>query len=160
MNRKVLVMAVACLAVAMLATPLVCAAKTTKLITVTGTFYGLPGGTWILDPAGKSDNTILTIVDGIVIWEGDIAGPSTYSGRTVLHAGGERDNKEGVWTITATVSDENGVPHSGTLFIKRAQANWRIIGGTDGLANLHGEGTSEDIGFPYWAYTGQVHFDP
>jgi len=40
------------------------------------------------------------------------------------------------------------------------EGTWVIISGTDGLANLHGQGTWHNISPQLNAYEGQVHFDP
>jgi hypothetical protein len=41
------------------------------------------------------------------------------------------------------------------------EGTWVIIGGTGGLAGLHGQGTwSHTAGIPGLQYEGQVHFDP
>lgn len=40
------------------------------------------------------------------------------------------------------------------------EGQWVITGGTEGLANLHGQGTWHSLGVQLNAYEGQVHFDP
>ena len=40
------------------------------------------------------------------------------------------------------------------------EGTWTIISGTEGLANLHGQGTWHNHGVQLNGYEGQVHFDP
>ena len=72
-----------------------------------------------------------------------------------------------------TVVDEFGVQHEGTMVLKTNgkqysdtclpssaewNGHWVIIGGTDGLADLHGQGTFHGPSFKL-EYAGQTHFD-
>lgn len=47
----------------------------------------------------------------------------------------------------------------GTIDGSAAQGHFVILSGTDGLANLHGQGTFEQVGTT-GTYSAQIHFDP
>lgn len=145
-------------------------AYATKPIPVSGTFKQTAAGSSTSWHAGKSDNVILTLSGVTFKWEGDISGIGTYDGRWVIHNYGDSANvwvnSIGYYTIAATVDGK-----SGTLYIEGVgnsgnpqPSTWRIIGGTDELANLHGQGTFEpNLATPSpfdYLYSGYVHFDP
>ena len=99
---------------------------------------------------------------------GDIVGTDgTFDRRLVFHdyLSGLPNSwitQHGIITIDATFDDMEG-----TLYI-RTSANskvspdgeWRIIGGTGELANLHGQGTFDHVNPFIFNYEGQVQFDP
>jgi hypothetical protein len=167
MNRKVLVIAVALMAVAMIALP-ISAVSATKPMPVSGTFTMFPG-VISENNAGNSDNSIWTFEDLPVIFDGGIIGTGSYDGRWVVHNYDDPlalwVNSKGHYEIEATVDGK-----SGTLYIEAGSnsghpttlkpAKWRIIGGTGELANLHGQGTFIGETIFLYVYTGQVHFDP
>ncbi len=157
---------------ALLLTMSMSVAYATKPIPVSGIFSVTKGvGSITYWQAGESDNHIWTLSDYTTTWTGDISGIGTYDGRWVTHnygppAGDEWVNSRGSYTIAATVDGK-----SGTLYIEGVgnsgnpqPSTWRIIGGTDELANLHGQGTFEPnlaTPSPYdYLYSGDVHFDP
>jgi hypothetical protein len=135
----------------------------TASIPVNGTWYTTIPGSAITEQAGKSDNYIVTISDYTQAWTGDISGTTSYDGRWITHVGNPTwVNSRGHYTIEATVFGK-----SGTLYIEGVTnsgnpqpSTWRIVGGTDELANLHGEGTFVGPVAGVYTYTGQVHFDP
>jgi len=162
------------LAAALLLTMSMSVAYATKPIPVSGIFSATKGvsGSIAYWQAGESDNHIWTLSDYTTTWTGGISGIGTYDGRWVFHnygppAGDEWVNSRGSYTIAATVAGK-----SGTLYIEAGSNSktpdtprlWRIIGGTDELANLHGQGTFEPnlaTPSPYdYLYSGYVHFDP
>ncbi len=78
----------------------------------------------------------------------------------------------GEMTFSGTVMDEAGIRHEGTAVLKASgiqysdtcdpspaewQGNWVILGGTEGLANLHGRGTFHGPSF-HLLYEGQIRF--
>ena len=124
----------------------------------------------ILEVKESGCNTFLTTFeDGL--WTGTFDGSSTEDARVVIHCNGS-------WSFHATVTfDQVTVDgKSGTLEMKvngsRPDAfsdwtgRWVITDGTDGLENLHGQGTWEGPGSPgggEWGdifYYGQIHFGP
>jgi len=137
-------------------------------------------GTWTYEPTVE----ITKVADGNMFMSGDEV--STYQYGTfvgtsydvftaVVHPSGFV-TCEGLISFSGTVG-ENG--ESGTmviLFVGKQSAEtglwsgqWVILSGTEGLANLHGQGTWGGPGFPnhlvnpgepdLW-YSGQIHFDP
>jgi hypothetical protein len=130
-----------------------------KPMPVEGTLSPLPGSTYEMRPAGKSDNVIVEL-SGPHVWTGSFEGTSNSESRWVVH----RYNSPEVWigiSTTFTLNVEyNGL--TGTLTIKMGHGGWRIISGTGDLANLHGQGTTYAIDPTIFlmGYEGQVHFDP
>jgi uncharacterized membrane protein len=114
---------------------------------------------------GQSDNVIVHLsLNGM--FTGNITGSYTSESRWVYHNYQQSDqwtSVHAVDTISATVTIDS-VPYTGTLFFmlngKGAEGgNWVIIGGTDDLANLHGQGTFTPAGLAQ-NYEGQIQFDP
>jgi hypothetical protein len=119
--------------------------------------------------AGESDNVIANLSVNAV-WSGDIQGSSTSDSRWVYHylpppwvGGTGALNAHGYNTMDATVDSKSGILFIGIEGRRDAggafSGTWVIIGGTDDLANLHGQGTWEQTG-SVSAYTGQIHWDP
>ena len=165
MNSKALLIVLA-LAVALLAaTPLVNATPSTPVsgtITITGF---APLG---MAPKGKSDNVVVAGMMS-VMWEGDIAGSTTYKALMMLHnfvppTGGPDTTMnihERIVFQTVTVLGKSG---SLTLEVNfggsKEEFRWTITGGTGDLVNLHGNGIYYLDEAPMYAYGGEVHFDP
>lgn len=118
----------------------------------------------VANPAGESDNSIVTLsLHGLFV--GGIAGSYTSESRWVRHNVGTPD----VWTnihaidiiSPATVLGKTG---SLTFMLDGSAAqggNWVIIGGTGELTDLRGQGTySPGINSAVINYEGQVHFNP
>ena len=168
MNRKVLVIAVALMAIVMLATPLVGMAYAKKPTFVSGEQM-IIGYTPISDvPKGKSDNVVSTAMLEVA-WTGDIEGVAEYEGILMLHnwvppLGGpdttvnihEKIHFEAVTVLGKTGSLTLAVCLGGSKGVFR----WTIIDGTGELANLHGNGIYYVIEAPFYDYEGHVHFDP
>jgi len=158
MKRRMILIPMLALMMLVAVAPAMSVVYATKLINVSGTFH--PAGIPVMDedPAGKSDNVIID-VSVIMVYEGGIAGKGIEEGRWIVHNYGlpsRWDNAIGVTTLIDAVVEGK----KGDLTIKHGYGVWRIISGTGELANLHGEGTSEIISFPLFAYIGQVHFAP
>ena len=164
MNKKALGVFVSLLVVAMLALPM-SVAYATKPTEVTWTSVIT---SMSMDGRFVGPNYILTfeITD---LWSGYITGSSTTVGRWIWHDYPfGRINAYIIKTVSATVDGKTGVlvfmlvgnlppyPTPG------AEYRWIIIGGTEDLANLHGQGTMVVPSIPggLYTWTGQVHFDP
>jgi len=165
MNKKVLGIAVALMAAALLSIslPLACATKPVDV-----NFKRIMTGTSIEGrQAGKSDNIILNIA-ATHLFTGDIAGTGAADARWIFHNYPNGPiNVHAVETISSVTV--MGEPKSGTLTIRfdfirdptagTVEGTWVIIGGTDDLAKLHGQGTMFGPMMDA-SFSGQVHFDP
>jgi hypothetical protein len=114
-------------------------------------------------------NTFLeTFENGL--WTGTFEGTSTEDGKVVIHCSGS-------WSFNAIVSFVGAVNgQSGTLRMSvegsrpdgesEWYGRWVILGGTEDLATLQGQGTwwgPGSPGEPIWGdiyYEGNVHFEP
>jgi hypothetical protein len=161
MNKKVLGIIIALMAVTTLSTT-ISVVFATKPTHVEGT-WKIDTGTVYKDPAGNSDTLIETHED-IITLTGDIEGTGDYDRRLVFHNYSPSPpwqvTQQGLITIDATVGGM-----SGTLYIrtvansqKLIDGEWTIIGGTEGLVNLHGQGTFDHTSPVAFTYEGQVHF--
>lgn len=164
MNKKMLVVFVSLLVVAMMTLPMsiVFATKPTQ---VGGVFWVTPtipsSPPYIpeelsIRPLGESGNSILTWTDLLVTFMGSIGGTGFYNAHVLSKSDGTI-NSHGVVTLTgAWVGTKTG-----DLTIKMETYNWRIISGTGDLENLHGSGTviwTSTTGL--YKIDGQIHFDP
>ena len=160
-KKKILVIA---LALAMLALPIASAlaTKPTTVITATLTIGGNP-----LDYAearllGKSGNWITTYTDAPFTLTGDIEGTGVYNGKWLMKIadtpmGFKIQASDGWYTMNVEVGDVSGeltirLPGNANLLI--------IVGGTDGLENLHGTGTLTPITMLQYTVTLNAHWDP
>jgi hypothetical protein len=164
-KKKILVIAVALMAVAMLAPPLVGMVYAKPPTLVSGT-QEVTGSTPIADvPRGESANHV-AIEWMEVTWTGDIDGDATYTGILMIHnlPSFAINIHEKIYFPTVEVLGKSGsltLQVSANLARGQDVFRWTIIDGTDELANLHGNGI-------YWLnfatglydYEGQVHFDP
>jgi hypothetical protein len=147
-------------------------ATTPKQVTWTSTPTGLipQGG----KTAGNSDTRFLDL-SLTATCTGDISGTYTSDSHWIIHnwATGvpllQQPGPVQVHAIdyfTATFEGKSGtlailVNHVYYPSIGYTEGTWVIIGGTDALANLHGQGTTYDPPGPsLTTWTGQVHFDP
>jgi hypothetical protein len=138
--------------------------RATKPIPVEGQIILKGYNSVATDPAGESDNNIITLsLYGMFV--GDIAGSYTSESRWVRHNVGAPD----VWTnvhAVDTISPATVMDKTGTLtFMLNGKAgeggNWVVIGGTGELANLHGQGTfAPGANAAVVNYEGQLQFDP
>ncbi len=112
-------------------------------------------------------NTFIYGTD-VEVWQGDWAGVGeTEWVVTALASGVLLFSSRGVFTGTVLDSDEGTMEYQLTGQIPPGGGEWYgqwvILGGTGGLANVHGQGTWWGPGYGYdpdhW-YEGQVHFDP
>ena len=164
-RRKVLSAILVALTVAFLLTMSMPVAHATPSTTVSGIIVLASYVPLEMRPAGESDNVIMKL--GITEeWHGGIEATSALEGIWILHdfvppMGGPDtwfNVHERLTFQTATVLGESGTLTM-ELNIAGTKGHWAIIAGTDGLANLHGQGTLSLTTMPY-TYTGQVHFDP
>ena len=155
--------AVALMAVAMLAV-LISAVSATKPMPVSGTFF--PTGDPGLSPrfAGKSANNFLSIIDGTQMWTGSFAGPAVSNGLWIIHKAGDPEAPGYHLTAVQNTFELDVVydGKEGTLLLKGAVGNWRIISGTIELTNLRGQGKISviNVDMMIFGYEGQVHFEP
>ena len=165
MNKKALVLFLGLLTITMLATT-ISVAFATKPMKVKGT-WTIATGTVYKDPEGNSDTLIETHEDTITL-TGDIEGTGTgdYDRRLVFHNYSPippwQVTQQGIITIHATVDEKEGLLYIKTVANsqKSPDGQWTIIGGTEQLVNLHGQGTFSHLTPLMFTYEGQVHFDP
>lgn len=158
MNRKILLTFLA-LSVVLLVTPYIGMVYATSSTTVSGNIVLVGVIPVEVITKGKSDNQVM-IMDLTEDWQGGIEGISTTLAVWMIHGGYETglNVHEKLAFETATVMGKSGSLLL-ELNIKAPDGHWTIIGGTDELANLHGQGTLSLAAMPY-TYEGQVHFDP
>jgi len=159
MNKKLSIL-VSLFVVALLALPM-STVFAEKPIPVSGTFSaGI-----IPVPVKFAGNNIIFEHSGGGSWiesiSGGISGTTFGEHRWVAHANGVTNVHVELTFSSVTVMGESKSGTLSMLFLGKitgpgiGEGTWRITGGTDELANLHGGGT--------WApgqYEGQVHFDP
>jgi hypothetical protein len=158
-KRKILMMTVVLLAIAMLATPLpyACATKpkeaNQQMILQIG---GMPSPYMSARPLGESGNMIVYWTDLPVVFSGTISGTGVYNGETVVKSDGTAIG-HAVITLNAEVEGITGV-----LTITWCQGGWTIISSNGELEGLHGTGTATiDEAIPIIYYlNGQIHLDP
>ena len=158
MNRKFLLIAVACLALAMLALPIsvVSATKPTTM-TLSGTINVL--GTGIILPAGESSNVLLKFRDVPVVWTGDIAGSGVYNGNW-LDKGGDLVLDVGVGTHVLEDVTIDGVG-SGDLTIGQNHVwNYFIKSGSGDLSSIRGKGTITMVNPVTYDYELEIQINP
>jgi len=105
-------------------------------------------------------------------WEGTFEGYTEEEFVVVCHPKAGFSFYKGEMTFYGTVKDESGIPQEGTMVLKTNgkqysdtcdpspaiwHGRWVIIGGTGGLANVHGQGTFEGPSF-HLLYEGRIHF--
>jgi hypothetical protein len=163
MNKKVLGIIIALMAVTTLSTT-ISVVFATKPTHVEGT-WKIDTGTVYKDPAGNSDTLIETHEDTITL-VGGIEGTGDYDRRLVFHkytpAPPWQVTQQGIITIEAKVDEKEGLLYIKTVAnsMTSPDGEWTIIGGTDGLVNLHGQGKFSHTSPITFGYVGQVHFDP
>jgi hypothetical protein len=105
-------------------------------------------------------------------WGGTFEGYTEEEFVVVCHPKAGFSFYKGEMTFYGTVKDESGIPQEGTMVLKTNgkqysdtcdpspaewEGRWVIIGGTEGLANVHGQGTFHGPSFEL-LYEGQIHF--
>jgi hypothetical protein len=157
-KRKVLVIAVALMAVAMLALPIsvVSATKPTTM-TLSGKIYVL--GTGSIFPAGESGNVLLKFRDVPVLWTGDIAGSGVYNGNW-LDKGGDLVLDVGVGTHVLEDVTIDGVG-TGDLTIGQNHVwNYFIKSGSGDLSSIRGKGTITMVNPVTYDYELEIQINP
>jgi len=157
-KRKVLVIAVALMVVAMLALPisLVSATKPTTM-TLSGTISVLGTGSIFL--AGESGNVLLKFRDVPVLWTGDIAGSGVYNGNW-LDKGGDMILDVGVGThaLEDVTIDSVG---TGDLTIGQNHVwNYFIKSGSGDLSSIRGKGTITMVNPVTYDYELEIQINP
>ncbi len=105
-------------------------------------------------------------------WGGTFDGYTEEEFVVVCHPTAGFSFYKGEMTFYGTVVDESGVEYEGSMVLKTNgkqyadtcepnpsewQGHWVIIGGTEGLADIHGQGTFSGPSF-HLLYKGQIHF--
>ncbi len=129
----------------------------------------ITGATISANAAGESDNRMVHI-SSTGMYTGDIAGSYTGEALWIVHnvsgpmplMGSSRNTHN-----VATFSSATVMGKTGTLTImlvgNPSGESWVIIGGTDELESLHGQGTLAMTGAMMGKvanYEGTIHFDP
>jgi hypothetical protein len=121
------------------------------------------------EPKVAGGNTFLKTVEDSW-WDGSFAGYSFDECNVVIH-------RSGSWAYNAVAYFEGSVQgQTGRLTLRLSGSRpdafsdwtgmWVILTGTEGLANLHGQGIFYGPGSPGFGeigeitYEGQIHFDP
>jgi hypothetical protein len=106
-------------------------------------------------------------------WLGTFTGSTEEEFVVICHPNAGMAFYKGEMTFTGTVEDESGTPQEGTMVIKTNakqatdtcdpspaiwHGHWVILGGTEGLVNVHGQGTFYGASL-HAEYEGQIHFD-
>ena len=140
-------------------------ANATIAMQVSGTIIINPGAVIQPTEAGKSDNRILH-VSSTGMWTGGIAGSITGEAQWVVHNFGtpeiSRNSHNVIIFSSATVMGKQGTLNI-MLSGKSDGGSWVILGGTDELLGLHGQGTYSQTGAMFGVvsnYEGNIHFDP
>jgi hypothetical protein len=132
---------------------------------------------WLTDFCDKerwaSDNQFLYGCPDAGVWEGSFNGDSTEIFDAVFYGAAEGGFLNGYehafyksnLTFSGTVAGKTGTLEFSFIGTSPGpeygwSGTWRILGGTEDLANLHGQGViwSNDSGGVH--YEGQIHFDP
>jgi hypothetical protein len=162
MNKKVLVIVVALMAVAMLALPIsvVSATKPTTM-TLSGTIYILGEGTGKIFVAGESGNNLLKFRDVPVLWTGDIAGSGVYNANWLDKVSGDMvvDVAVGTHVLEDAMVDGIGV---GDLSIGHNKDGFEyfIKSGTGYLSSIRGKGTLTMVNPVTYDYELEVQINP
>jgi hypothetical protein len=178
-KRKVLVIVVALMAVAMLATQLsaVLATKPTEIVDCSFATNVLAiTVTPIKLPIGGSQITIVEMTGtDCQIWTGDISGVADYSACWVFHGElGAPDTfitHNGLYIFDEATVTVDGVTATGGLVIKAAgnkaavAGAWRVISSdledeSGEPVSLHGQGEFLEAGIFTYDVVGQLHLDP
>ena len=116
-------------------------------------------------------NTFLTVTeDGL--WIGTFTGSSTEEGTVVIHSSGSRFFRGTVSFDEVVVDGKSGALEMRVVGSSRDvsagwEGKWVILGGTDELATLRGQGTWWGLGwqgdpnvYGEIPYSGSIHFKP
>ena len=134
------------------------------------------GGDWLYMPTVESvrtagSNTFLELSE-VGAWSGTFDGVSTEAGTVVDHSSG-RVFFKGIVSFVGTVNGQSGTMKMSVVGYKADptaewEGKWVILGGTEGLVTLQGQGTWWGPGWSpltptEWGiihYAGNVHFEP
>ena len=98
------------------------------------------------------------------MWTGSFAGPAVSNGLWIIHKAGDPEAPGYHLTAVQNTFELDVVydGKEGTLLLKGAVGNWRIISGTIELTNLRGQGKISviNVDLMIFGYEGQVHFEP
>lgn len=108
----------------------------TEVSTFTGTFAGTSNDEFVVVCHQKGPESFMNFVKGTIEFTGEVDG---RAGDLTMKVTGKQDS---------TTCDPSGAIWSG---------KWVIVGGTDELAELHGNGAWTGPSFDL-DYTGQIHF--
>ena len=173
MNRKIVAIIVGLMTIAMLALPMSMVyaknEKNDKFTAVSGTIYLFyDGENEFKEP---DDNYFWSQPDCTTTWTGDITAGGTvdftmifikpvwdFVGDLYTIVDYQRNIVQEVYTLTDPIIE--GTPYTGELTIGGDNDYWRILGGTEDLANVHGQGTKWGIDMFTIGYEGWIHFGP
>jgi len=179
------------MAVALLATQYIDMARATPPTQISGRWVGITGSAIFSNMKIAGGNVFVDIYNEGTYSSGDILGSFEQTFTAVVHYG-DPEIAKNIETIPIPLrpdSDFNwikmervftgtvlGVPGGLTIRLEAKgygnalrgsayydlEGTWVIISGTEGLANLHGQGTwwHSRTGYIGLEYEGQVHFDP
>jgi hypothetical protein len=109
----------------------------------------IAGGDWLYMPTVESvriagGNTFLELSE-VGAWSGTFEGESTEAGTVVQHSSG-RVFFKGIVSFVGTVNGQSGTMKMSVVGSKADptaewEGKWVILGGTEGLATLQGQGT-------------------
>jgi len=174
-KKKVLVIAVVLLAVAISALPL-SVVSATKPMQIAGKWRPTDS-TLIPPPKSAGANRFMCLLVEGEYFEGSLIGDFVHTIEMVTHFGEPEQLPPGKfnWKIERTFEgtlEVNEDTYEGTLLIRlnakgpmpggpgALKGTWVIVSGTGELANLHGQGKWTNLGGPEYGYEGQIHFDP
>ena len=135
MNRKIVVLAVALLAMAMLAVPVF--AEKPNTMTLTGTLVIVGQGDNYVIHAGKSDNILPKLRNSPDLWTGDISGSGIADGNWLIK-GGELAHSVGTYYLEDAAVVGVG---TGDLALGYSGLDLWIKSGSDELRSIRGKGT-------------------
>jgi len=169
LNIKFLVIAAACLAVAMLALPISVAFATAPTTVITGTLTMLDPMSYLENRyLGKSGNWIGTFTDAPFEIHGGIEGTGLYTGHWLMKSIDtppyfETFVANGVYIMDVEINGASGeltvrLPWSGKEMPQVSSVI--VLGGTGGLENLRGTGTMTMIDPLNYQVTINAHWDP
>ncbi len=122
----------------------------------------------VVDIRFAGGNIHLDLVTTAIYW-GTWNGFATTEFEAVFYRSGAVSAR-GVLTCECTVEDKSGTLTFQARYLIDADGTlrfsaWQFLHGTDGLANIHGQGSLEQLGIPGidpspFRFVGQYHFDP
>jgi len=154
MNRKLLVVFVALMAVVMLATPVF--AEKPNTLTLTGTLFILGQGDGDEIYAGESDNHLLKLRNSPDLWTGDISGSGIADGNWLIKGGSLAVAVGTYYLEDVTVA---GVGTGDLTLGYRGLDLW-VKSGSDDLRSIRGRGTVTPVTFIKYTYELVIQINP